>query len=291
MPLALHQIRAVREVDDQRRHREQRYRPGVRRHDDRAGQAERRVGGRHDEVHREHLTDRVEAQDALGERDREADQHHGDHGARLGPEQHRDPGMGVERGAAGATSVHDHRGEGRRERELREVEDELDRRQSALDHERGRGPEQRAQRPGRRRSRTAGRTRGGGPRARRSERCAGTAGGPRSSRPRGSRPPGPTTAVGIDQGREVLNDRQIQGERGAGDREVQPPHRAHARKPAADARWGLVGGCVGGLAGRLAPAVAHRRVRPIGFVTSLMREIGFARPTLDPRAPPGGPAD
>ena len=200
-----------------------------------------------------------------------------------GPEQHGDPGVGVERGARRGHHVHDHRRERGRERELREVEDQLDRRQPALDRERGRGSEQRARARGRPRSRTAVRTRAGDRRARRSARCAGTAGGPRSSRPRGSRPPGPTTAGGgrsgpAGPGRPSRTARSpLRRSRGSShhtgltraNRPRSPPW-----DPSAPAPWGSMGASAGG-----GPPLA---VRPIDIVNAL--NSALQAPTLDPRA-------
>ena len=217
--LALHQVGAVGQVDDERRHGQQRDRPRVGRHDDRARQAQRGVGGRHDEVHGEHLPDRAEPQGALRERDREPDQHHGDHGARLGPEQHREPSVGVERGAR--------RERRRAPRSSRAMPQSANwerlktsftgasrRSIASVAADPSTAPSTRSPPVANSRPNTSGRSPSEKECALR-RNCRWTTQLSATRKPTASAPPG---QMGIDQRRQVVHDRHEQGERGCGDR-------------------------------------------------------------------------
>ena len=231
MALPLHQVGAVREIHDQRGHRQQRDGARVGRDDDRAGQPERGVGGGHHEVHREHLADRAEAQGAFGDRDRQPDQPHGQHGTECRPDEYRDPGVRVEGRAIGRDHVHDHRGERGGEGELREVEDQLHRREPALDHERRRRAHHRAQHQV---------STGGEQQAEHEwqvaqrERVSIAAELEVDHAPLGHQEAGrqsPPGQVGLEQGGQVVHVGDVQDGRRRRDREVQPPDRAEARNP------------------------------------------------------------
>ena len=131
--LALGGVGAVGEEDGDERDDEQRQRARVVGDDDSAGEAEARVGGGDREVHQEHAPERLRPDQALGQRDRRADQRHRDERGHLGGDQREHPRRGPEAlDRAGEEAEEDH-GQARRERELGDVEDDLDRRQAAIE--------------------------------------------------------------------------------------------------------------------------------------------------------------
>ena len=83
MALALGGVGAVGEEDGDERHDEQRQRARVVDDDHGAGEAEARVRRGDREVHQQHAAERLGAEPALGQRDRGADQQHGDERRRL----------------------------------------------------------------------------------------------------------------------------------------------------------------------------------------------------------------
>ncbi len=191
--LALGGVGAVGEEDGDERHDQQRQRARVVDDDHGGGEAEARVGRGDREVHQQHAAERLGAEPALGERDRGADQQHGHERRRLAGDQREDPGQRAEAVDRRREDVEDDDREAGRERELRDVEDDLDRRQAAVDEQHDDRPDEPGHRRGRSARRTAGRRRAAGRRARTSARCGGSAGGPRSARPRGSPARAPTT--------------------------------------------------------------------------------------------------
>lgn len=140
--LALGGVGAVGQEDGHERDDEQRQRAHVVGDDHGAGEPEARVRRRDGEVHREHAPERLRPDQALREGDRGADQDHGDDRRGLRGEQREDPDHRPEAlDRAGEAAEDDHREAGR-ERELRDVEDELDRGQLAVEQQHHDRPDQ-----------------------------------------------------------------------------------------------------------------------------------------------------
>ena len=104
--------------------------------------------------------------------------------------------IGPKPSTVSARRAEDEDRQARGERELGDVEDELDRRQLAVEQQHHDRADQAGDDEVHRRRRRAGRRRAAGRRARTSGRCGGSAGGPRSARRRGSPGPAPTTRCG-----------------------------------------------------------------------------------------------
>ena len=135
MALALGRVGAVGEEDGDERDDQQRERARLVDDDHGGGEREARVGDRHREVHQQHPAQRLGAEQALGDRDRAGDQQHGDEGGDLGREQRVQPHRGAEAVGGGGQHVEDDHREAGGERELRDVEDDLDGRQAAVDEQ------------------------------------------------------------------------------------------------------------------------------------------------------------
>jgi hypothetical protein len=133
--LPLGRVGAVGEEDGDERHDQQRQRARLVDDDDARGEREARVGDGDREVHQQHPAQRLEAQQALGDRDRAGDQQHGHERGDLGREQRVEPDRGAEPVGGGGKLVEDDHRQAGGERELRDVEDDLDGRQAAVDQQ------------------------------------------------------------------------------------------------------------------------------------------------------------
>ena len=132
MALALGQVRAIGR--EQSRGGDQQERQCTRVGGGQNGPAQREAGvtHRHHEVHRQHVRDHPWRHQPLGEGDRAGDQQDGHEATGLSREQHPDPGSGTNLVAQRRQRVHHQDRDARSQRELPDVEDELDRGQPAL---------------------------------------------------------------------------------------------------------------------------------------------------------------
>ena len=135
MALALGQVRAVGGEQRHRGHEQQGKRPDVGRGDHHSAQAQAGVARGHDEVHPQHLDQRLKSHQPLGERDRGGDQRRSGDRGDLGGDQRRDPGARVDRAADGCQRVHHEQRDAGVQRQLAQVEHELDRRQAAVEQQ------------------------------------------------------------------------------------------------------------------------------------------------------------
>ena len=142
MPLALVEVGAIGEKEGDGGDRKERDGAGVGGDHDRAREREARVRGAHDEVHAKHVPDRPRLERALRERDREADRDHRQETAEQRGGHHRNPDVRPDLLGSRRDRVDDQQPQASRERELGQVEDQLDRRQAAVEQKRQPGADQ-----------------------------------------------------------------------------------------------------------------------------------------------------
>jgi len=236
--LALGDVGAVGEEDGQQRHDKERERPRLGRDDQRGDEAEARVRDGDREVGREHVPELAEAQPALAERDRGADQRDAGRRAHLGADDDGDRQLRAPVGADGRHPVADQRGEADRQGELAEVEEQLDRRQPAVEQQRqrrshhGRDHEVRAARQHEaEHERHVAQREGVGVAAELEVDDATLA----DQEAEGEPPPRDMRLV---QRWEVADRAGEERDRGGPDREVEPPHRVHTAQRGTDAAPG-----------------------------------------------------